>query len=232
MVKDPWKKLRSELCFGNTEPEAHLTTITKPLMDDWMGTECIPAISAGISYGKQETIAERCYTQNKNLIKLGHGVPLEAVTFGFFVTGISKAAGAQWSRHRVGTGHVSLSRRYTKQKPKLIYPLFDYIKDEVEVKKLYKQVSLFCEVALNHYGRLLNDDVKKQDARLFMPVNVSTTRHVWINARALRDFFRLRLAPDAEWEIRRLAFLLLDIVYKETPSLFEDIWTQYHPTQF
>lgn len=45
----------------------------------------------------------------------------------------------------------------------------------------------------------------------------------WINARALRDFFRLRLAPDAEWEIRRIALMLYDIVIELTPSLFEDI---------
>ena len=61
-----------------------------------------------------------------------------------------------------------------------------------------------------------------------MPVSVSTERQWWINARALRDFFRLRLDLAAEWEIRRLAYMLLDLVYMLTPSLFEDIYEKFN----
>lgn len=40
--------------------------------------------------------------------------------------------------------------------------------------------------------------IHKEDARLVIPVSTATERTWWINVRALRDFFRLRLAKDAE----------------------------------
>lgn len=36
-------------------------------------------------------------------------------------------------------------------------------------------------------------------------------------------FLRLRLPKDAEWEIRRIAVMLYNLVLEATPSLFEDI---------
>jgi thymidylate synthase ThyX len=69
--------------------------------------------------------------------------------------------------------------------------------------------------------------LSKTEARLVIPVSSASERIWWINARAMRDFLKLRLPADAESEIRRLAHLLLDIVYRITPSLFEDICEKY-----
>ena len=68
-----------------------------------------------------------------------------------------------------------------------------------------------------------NKPIHKEDARFVIPVSTATERSWWINVRALRDFFRLRLAKDAEWEIRRLAQMMFNIVYPLLPSLFEDV---------
>jgi thymidylate synthase (FAD) len=228
VILDPWTEIRKKICFGNEEPKIELVAITTPIgsynHEDPKGDiECIPAIAAGTSYNKEATSIEKAKALNKKLIKMGHNVPLESLTYNFYVTGLSKAAGAQWSRHRIGAGHVSLSRRYTQQQPKFVYPTLNYIKNKDEVEATYKLMSGACENAYRAYKFLIDTGAKKQDARLIMPVNVATTRNAWANARALRDFFRLRLDPAAEEEIRRLAFILLDIVFTATPSLFEDI---------
>jgi thymidylate synthase (FAD) len=226
MMQDPWFSLRQSN-FGNEEPEVKLIAVTTPIgnydPEDVKGNiECMPAIAAGTSYNKESNTIEAAKALNKKLIKMGHNVPLESLQYNFLVTGLSKAAGAQWSRHR-SQAHVSLSRRYTQQQPKFVYPTLDYMKNEDEVEATYLLMSGACENAYRAYKFLIDTGAKKQDARLIMPVNVATTRNAWANTRALRDFFRLRLDPAAEPEIRRLAFMLLDIVYRATPSLFEDI---------
>jgi len=232
MTKDPWKKIR-QTCFGNIEPIVELLAVSSFVLKDSTNTdsvaytESLPALSAGTSYDKKISTIAEAKDLNKKLIRMEHLVPLESVQFNFSVKGISKACGAQLSRHRIGQGHVSLSRRYTRQKANFIYPLFDYIEEEPVVRSLYTQLSAYCETSLIHYKSMLDEGVKKQDSRLFMPVNVATERSWWINARALRDLFRLRLDPAAEWEIRRVSFILLDIVYTITPSLFQDIYEKY-----
>ena len=228
-MKDPWKSIRSQ-CYGSVEPNVELTayTDTDP-QGIWqtVNFEDIPAYSAGISYDKTIEDHPAAIKLNKQLIKAHHLTPMESIQFNFLITGISKACGNQISRHRIGQGHVSLSRRYTKQQPKFIYPTLEYLENEMAVRGIYNSLSVYCESCFEYYKEMLENGLKKQDARLLMPVNVSTTRHWWINARALRDFLRLRLAPDAEGEIRRLAAILLNIVYTATPSLFEDIVEEY-----
>ena len=230
MIFDPWKSMRKEICFGNEEPEVKLIAVTTPLEvdtikeDDPSGyVECLPAIVATTSYNSSVSSVDKAIALNKKLLKMKHDTPFEVIQYVFEVKGISKAAGSQISRHRAGQGHISLSRRYTQQQLKFVYPTLNYMQNEDEVEVIYKLMSGACENAYKAYQFLIDTGAKKQDARLIMPVNVATTRKWWINARALRDFFRLRLDPSAEEEVRRLAFILLDIVFIATPSIFEDI---------
>jgi flavin-dependent thymidylate synthase len=251
-VKDSWKALRKDL-YGNVEPEVTLEAITMPisLHDEeyrndgstrttdtvyWERIEQLPAISAGVSYGSKEKLEndrEKALKLNKNLIKMGHHTPLEAIQFNFFVSGISKACGAQISRHRSGQGHVSASRRFQTAGAGFIYPTFDYLDDEYDVKKKLGILASTYSCAYETYDRLrsgkLQYDMKdappmhKEDARVVLPVSYATERSWFINARALRDFFRLRLAADSEWEIRRVAWMMYDMVSKLLPTLFEDL---------
>lgn len=226
-MEDKWKHLR-EKCYGNSEPNVILLAMTQPMgkfdPEEYPNlVEKIPADAASTSYGKEIATIDAARRLNKKLIDLGHLTPLEAVQYNFKVTGISKACASQISRHRIGQGHVGLSRRYTEQRPSFIYPLFDYIEDEPTAQMLYSFLSDNNEIMYAKFNALRDKGVKKQDARMLMPVSVATERNWFINARALRDFFRLRLDPSAEWEIRRLAGLLLNIVMHVTPSLFEDI---------
>ena len=226
-MQDKWRHLREE-CFGNTEPNVILLAMTQPVgtfdEEEYSGiVEKIPADAASTSYGKEIATIDAARNLNKKLISMGHLTPFEAVQYNFKVSGISKACSAQKSRHRIGQGHVSLSRRYTEQKPKFVYPLLEYIDNEDEARNIYKELSDNNSVQFLKFVNLRESGVKKQDARMIMPVSVATEQNWFINARALRDFFNLRLDPAAEWEIRRLSKLVLNIVMHNTPSFFEDI---------
>jgi thymidylate synthase (FAD) len=234
-IHDPWKHIRAT-CFGNVEPSVRLQAITTHAVimegkivkgPDPDSTEILPAISAGISYGKETNTLSPLELKrlNKKLVNLNHLTPLESIQFNFFVSGISKACGAQLSRHRIGQGHVSLSRRYTQQKPEFVYPMLNYVDDTDHARLIYDVISDGIQDAYERYEQLRKPiiGVKKGDARYLIPVATATSRHWWVNARALRDFFRLRLHPTAEAEIRRLAAMVYNIAMTATPSLFEDM---------
>ncbi len=166
-IDDPWKELRKQ-CFGNEEPEVTLEAVTAPLdafgrleetRDLWTRIETLPAWSAAISYGTREKMADdvdRKRALNKKLISLGHLTPIESVQFNFHVSGISKACGAQISRHRIGQGHVSSSRRFQAQGISFVYPILNYITDEEVVKDALKQLSEANQKAFEVYENLRN----------------------------------------------------------------------------
>lgn len=218
---DPWRLLRNK-CFGNEEVALELIAVTEPQGDDY--SEMLPAISAAVSYGSGIRSLGDAKKLNHKLIHHGHLTPLESVQFNFHISGISKICGAQLSRHRIGQGHVSASRRFRQQEMSFVYPMLDYIKDEREVARIYSAMSASNQRCFEQYLILKgnNSSLKKSDARYMIPASTASERHWWVNARALRDFFRLRLASDAEWEIKRLAVAILSIVKAVTPSLFED----------
>ncbi|MGD9818803.1 MAG: FAD-dependent thymidylate synthase [Desulfomonilaceae bacterium] len=234
-LNDPWKHLRKD-CFGNQEPEVTLEAVTAPIelfekqIDNaqlWSSVETMPAWSAAISYGSREKLAgdrNKQISLNRKLIELGHHTPLESIQFNFHVAGISKACGAQLSRHRIGQGHVSSSRRFQSQGMSFVYPLLAYIRNEAEAAAALKVISDVNQKAFEVYEKLREEaKLHKEDARRIIPVASSQERIWWVNARALRDFFRLRLPRDAEWEIRRLAIMIFNIVNGVAPSLFEDV---------
>lgn len=59
-----------------------------------------------------------------------------------------------------------------------------------------------------------------QDARFILPQAVETKIVVTMNCRQLLHFFKLRCSPRAQWEIRDLAYKMLEICRDCLPSVF------------
>ena len=62
----------------------------------------------------------------------------------------------------------------------------------------------------------------RQAARAVLPNATETKIFVTANVRAWRHFIEMRGASYADWEIRRLALAILDILREEAPLLFGD----------
>jgi thymidylate synthase (FAD) len=234
---DKWSYLRQGL-WANVEPNVKLVGLSVPVLTDFSNEKAVvtpgvvdsgylydliansASVSTGVEIKDKEALIKR-------LITLGHHTPLESIQFNFHVSGISNASGAQISRHRVGQAHVSSSRRYQEQGVKFVYPILDNVDSEDTVKTIYSSIADSYKAAYDQYLSLRHLGVKKGDARYVIPTASAQERNWWINARALRDFFRLRLELTAEAEIRRLSFILLRLVYQLTPSLFEDIYQRH-----
>lgn len=68
--------------------------------------------------------------------------------------------------------------------------------------------------------RMLN--INKEDSRMLLPI--STTSHIVVtmNFRSLRNLFDLRGEAHAQWEIRRMAIEMFNIVKEYAPNVFQD----------
>lgn len=238
LINDRWINERKGR-YGNVEPIVTLTAISAPLYDSEIvktdegavqkfgfflhDAEELPARSAAISYGSQIIDREKALRLNKLLLHKGHHTPMESVQLNFLIENISKACSAQMSRHRTGTGHVSSSRRYQNQKAAFVYPILEDINDILLANEVYDELEKVFKESMEAYLQLRDLGIKKGDARYCIPASSATHRHMWINVRALRHFFSLRLVPEAETEIRRVACMMFDLCVQVLPSLFEDM---------
>ena len=62
-----------------------------------------------------------------------------------------------------------------------------------------------------------------QDARQVLPIGIVSQIVITANLREWRHIFKLRTAPDAHWEIRRVMTNLLKEVKERVPVVFDDI---------
>lgn len=134
----------------------------------------------------------------KGLIKNGHETPLEFAHAIFDIKGISRACLSQLTRHRIGISFCVESQRYVDVK-------------DAEFVMPYKAANVtdacydYVKSAKKFYSTLIENDVPKEDARMFLPLGISTNLALCVNFRELRHFLTLRTEKHAQWEIRRLA---------------------------
>lgn len=220
---DRWKDLRRSL-FRNVEPLVELVAITRPVgrFIELCNTETLPGYTARASHESKGTQSDDLRL-NQVLIKKVHHTPLESVCFTFQVYGISKSLQNQWVRHRIGVGWTFRSTRFVSAgENNFVYCTYDYIDDSKKVRQLLVIDEEIAKKAIEAYDSKRILCATKQDSRKIMPVFWNTPCYFYCNARSLRYMFGLRLAKEAEWEIRRMNKLMFEIVIKEVPSLFED----------
>jgi thymidylate synthase (FAD) len=80
----------------------------------------------------------------------------------------------------------------------------------------------FMEHVKETYQDLRALGIRKEDARFALPNAAATRIVVTMNFRELRHFFRLRITPEAQWEIRRMALEMLKQVLPYAPTIFGD----------
>ena len=151
----------------------------------------------------------------------GHTSILEHAVFTFRIEGISRAALAQLTRHRLASFDVQ-SQRYVE-----IPELTDENFDEILIfPESIKNSEFRCEARgiigyiMNLYRRMLDAGIPAEDARYITPQAVSTNLILTMNARELLHFFALRTCNRAQWEIRELAERMLAICKEAEPKIF------------
>lgn len=128
----------------------------------------------------------------------GHLATLRFAHATFHVSGISRACSHQFVRSK-HLDFLQRSQRYCSEKETdFIYPpnLDEYSKAKLNFAYLS---------ALNDYITLIDQGVKKEDARFVLPEATETELIVTGNLQAWLDFVKLRADKHAQWEIREVA---------------------------
>ena len=150
----------------------------------------------------------------KHSVASGHTSVLEHAVFTFKVEGLSRAALAQLTRHRLASFDVQ-SQRYVKlDNPELVIP------ESIRNSGLLAEVETVKDDAMKLYAKLLAAGVPAEDSRYVTPQAVPTQLYMTANARELLHLFRLRTCNRAQWEIRNLADEMLKICRSVSPEIF------------
>lgn len=150
----------------------------------------------------------------KHALESGHTSVLEHAVFTFKVEGLSRAALAQLTRHRLASFDVQ-SQRYVKLNDyKLVIPA------SIKNSRYAGEAESSMRYMMNLYQRMLEEGIPAEDARYVTPQAVTTTLYMTMNARELLHFFSLRTCNRAQWEIREMADRMLILCRNLSPEIF------------
>src|SRR5205823_12806379 len=158
-------------------------------------------------------------------VKMSQDNMLRHGSFTFDLQGISRAASHQIVRHRIASfsqqsqRYVKVTRSYGYLKPPGVP---EDLKVPVEIKghKLDLNFEDVMDLTRQAEEGLVAKGIKAEDSRYLRP-NAATTNIVMsMSPRQLIHFFNLRCAPDAQWEIRDVAWSMYGAVSLAAPRVF------------
>ena len=186
------------------------------------------ALASKLCYSSRETddlVADIESRDNAKFISMLHGMghysPFEHASFTFLIEGVSRALLAQITRHRIASFSVR-SQRYVSEGE------FNYVVPP-SISALGKEAEEEYAAQMEQMLRWYRDwqerlggacESANEDARFVLPNACETKMVLTMNARELLHFFELRCCNRAQWEIRNIAWQMLEEVMKVAPSVF------------
>jgi thymidylate synthase (FAD) len=92
--------------------------------------------------------------------------------------------------------------------------------DDTKIKVSFRE---WMELNEQMYRGLRKANWVAQDARQVLPIGIKSQIVMTANFREWRHVFKLRTAPNAHWEIRRVMTNLLNDVKQRIPVIFDDL---------
>lgn len=175
------------------------------------------------------------------LASMGHESVIEHISFTFGVEGVSRSLLAQLTRHRIASFSVQSQRYVELDHFEYVVPpeiadcaeaRQEFIRAMEEDQAHYDRLTQL--LAARHRARLTAEGADEksasrqaeklaiEDARFVLPNACATRIMFTMNARSLMHFFRLRCCNRAQWEIRRLALEVYQLVLPIAPDIFAD----------
>ena len=203
---------RVELIEHTPNPDKLISLAAKLCYSD----SNIMDLKQGIEEKEQEKFISR-------LMSYSHLSPIEHASFTFGIEGISRALLAQITRHRIASFSVK-SQRYVGASEDfnfILPPSIENLGAEA-VEKYNSQMATIGEWYKEWQDVLGgNNESSNEDARFLLPNASETKMLVTMNARELLHFFELRCCNRAQWEIREIAWQMLELAKKTAPSIFK-----------
>ena len=146
----------------------------------------------------------------------GHFSTLEHASYTFAIDGVSRALTHQLVRHRLASFNQQ-SQRYVAYANGLDVIKPASIAENPEASKLFDEM---IDKTIEAYKTFLDAGIPAEDARYLLPNAAETKIVVTMNIRELLHFFSLRCCNRAQWEIRDLAWCMLELVRPTAPYIF------------
>jgi len=179
----------------------------------------------------------------QHIKKSGHGSVLEHAVWSLLITGVSRSLTHELVRHRAGFAFSQLSQRYVDESnAEFVEP--DIIASDPELHAVWLEATQKAREAYVILSELLEKKlaqrsflqrwlardatstekrkVARQAARSVLPNATETKIVVTANARAWRHFLEQRGSRYADYEMRKLANRIFDVLLVEAPHLFSD----------
>lgn len=153
----------------------------------------------------------------RKLVKMGHLSTVEHVTFTFGIEGVSRALSHQLVRHRIAS-YSQQSQRYVDG-AHFGYVVPPSIQENEEALHTFETQMTSATAA---YAILRECGIPAEDARFVLPNATDTKIICTFNVRSLYNFFEHRCCNRAQWEIRELAWKMLQLCRDVAPVLFEN----------
>jgi len=143
----------------------------------------------------------------------GHESILEHAVLTFAIEGCSRVCSHQLIRHRIAS-YTQQSQRYIVLNPEDVEETFVIPGDVKQRPELYEKWKRLMREAIELYEESYKAGVHQEDARFILPQAVRTKIVVTMNLRELKHFFGLRTCERAQWEIRKVAWKMLEEIAK------------------
>jgi thymidylate synthase (FAD) len=215
--------------YGQTDPYALIELVAATqIFGDKYSADQMPVLSARVSHagsGKTGLDQDADIKLMAYLAQNEHHSPFEHQSATFRVV-VPLFVSREWMRHRTQS-YNEISMRYSSdQVGKFHYPSVwreqatrnkqssaGAVEDQEGCTKILKDA---YENALTAYKALLEKGVCREQARFVVPFGNYTEFYVTANLRNWLNFYRLRIAEGAQWEIRQYA--------KCIDEIFQIIW--------
>lgn len=197
--------MKVDLLFHTPDPELAVAVGART---------CYSAVSIGELHEKLSNSDISAFIEK--IMSLGHQSVLEHASFTFGIEGISRVTSHQLVRHRVAS-FSQQSQRYVSHKERFAVVTPDSISANPEFLKMFDD-----QIAAIHkaYADLVEAGVPAEDARYLLPNATETKIIVTMNARELLHFFAVRSCNRAQWEIRAMSDMMLELVRPVAPLIF------------
>lgn len=181
------------------------------------------------SYQSRDRITNESAAKFVEMIrKRGHEAVIEHSSMMVEFNNCSRGFTHELVRHRIAA-YLQESTRYVDESNlRVVIPpnkdpdvkLVDLtLSDGHTIKVSFRE---WTELNEQMYRGLRKADWVPQDARQILPTGIVAQIVMTANFREWRHVFRLRCAPDAHWEIRRIMVNLLKDVKQRVPVVFDD----------
>lgn len=161
---------------------------------------------------------ERVHSVLSTIMESGHFSTLEHASYTFAVDGVSRALTHQLVRHRLASFNQQ-SQRYVRFKEGIPAVKPPSIEENPEANAIFEEA---LQASANAYAKLVELGIAAEDARFVLPNATETKIVITMNVRELLHFFDVRCCNRAQWEIRELAWKMLELCRPTAPFIFAE----------